>query len=119
MKGMGEKSLQNIRPESTSFAKGRPRPAGRGSAVASQLVERMKERCALGGIEPAGSLRRMKETIGDIDILATLPTAGSPAEAKQVIQTLLRCRASPRSLPPEVPRAPYAPKRAFKSTYGR
>jgi DNA polymerase IV (family X) len=39
--------------------------------IAKRIVERLREEAGSEKIEWAGSLRRMKETIGDIDILAT------------------------------------------------
>jgi DNA polymerase (family 10) len=39
--------------------------------IAEEIKARLKEGAAIGRIEVAGSLRRMKETVGDIDILVT------------------------------------------------
>ncbi|MHC5033477.1 MAG: helix-hairpin-helix domain-containing protein, partial [Planctomycetota bacterium] len=90
--GMGEKKIENIRA-GIEFLR---RSSGRillGTAlpVAQAMVERLKESCELGAAEAAGSLRRMRETIGDIDILATVPRSrrkgkkSSAAQGKAVI----------------------------------
>jgi len=73
MAGMGAKTLENVRA-GLAFLK---RSAGRillGDAlpVAQQIIEDLKSSCKLKAVEAAGSLRRRKETIGDIDILATV-----------------------------------------------
>jgi DNA polymerase (family 10) len=53
--------------------------------VAEGIVEGLKAKCHLKGAEAAGSLRRMRETIGDIDILVTVrPPRGSRAGADEV-----------------------------------
>ncbi len=73
MAGMGKKTIEKLR-HGIEFLR---RSAGRimlGKAlpVAQAVVESLAERCDLPAIEAAGSLRRMKETVGDIDILATV-----------------------------------------------
>jgi len=72
LKGMGEKTEENIL-KNIALARGR---GGRGllgvvlpEAIAiRESLEGMAERISI-----AGSIRRMKETIGDVDILATSP----------------------------------------------
>jgi DNA polymerase (family 10) len=78
--GMGEKKLENIKRGIELLARSRGRMnLGLAFPLASSIVESMNRTTGLAKIEVAGSLRRMKEDIGDIDILAT----GS--EGKKVI----------------------------------
>jgi len=78
--GMGEKKVENIKRGIELLARSRGRMnLGLAFPLASSIVESMKRITGLAKIEVAGSLRRMKEDIGDIDILAT----GS--EGKKVI----------------------------------
>ncbi|MCK4284404.1 MAG: DNA polymerase/3'-5' exonuclease PolX [Candidatus Brocadiae bacterium] len=72
MSGMGEKTIQNIRAGIEFLRRSAGRTLlGEALPVAQETIERMREKCDLGAAEAAGSLRRMKETIGDIDILVT------------------------------------------------
>lgn len=68
--GMGEKSEQKIL-ESIEFARGRGMRILLGYILptADEIKERMKEHDAVELVEVVGSIRRMKETIGDIDVL--------------------------------------------------
>ncbi len=70
---MGEKSVQKLK-ESLAFAKqsGGRLWLGRAHAVACVFVEALRTHPAVARVEPAGSLRRGKDTIGDIDILVAL-----------------------------------------------
>ncbi len=43
---------------------------GRAWSTASAIIDKMKDKSWLVKISPAGSIRRMKDTVGDIDILA-------------------------------------------------
>lgn len=69
--GMGAKKEQNIlrgirlRRESAKRIL-----LGEALPIVERIVEELTEKTALKNITPAGSLRRRKETIGDIDILA-------------------------------------------------
>ncbi len=70
--GMGEKKIENIRQglELYISKKAEQRISlGVALPIVSEIVEYMKPVCK--SISPCGSLRRMKETIGDIDILCT------------------------------------------------
>jgi len=70
--GMGEKKIENIRKGIELLAQSRGRMGlGLAFPLATRVVESMKWATGLTKIEVAGSLRRMKEDIGDIDILAT------------------------------------------------
>jgi DNA polymerase (family 10) len=84
LKGIGEKKLQNILDGIAL----RRRSAGRtllGIALplAEQIAKHLATEAGLKQVVPAGSLRRMRETIGDVDIL-TAPTARS--SARQIIE---------------------------------
>ena len=72
--GMGEKKVENIRRgiQLLQQSKGRMN-LGMAFPVAKRIVETLRERTGSEKIEWAGSLRRMRENIGDIDILATGP----------------------------------------------
>ncbi|MFW5839313.1 MAG: DNA polymerase/3'-5' exonuclease PolX [Planctomycetota bacterium] len=78
--GLGKKKIQQI-ADSLAFVEasaGRIR-LGAADELARRLIERIEEVDGIGRISPAGSLRRGKETIGDIDIL--VEAAGAAAEA--------------------------------------
>ena len=70
--GIGEKKVENIRRgiELLKQSKGRMN-LGTAFPVAKRIVETLRQKTGSHKIEWAGSLRRMKENIGDIDILAT------------------------------------------------
>jgi len=72
--GMGEKKIENIKRgiQLLKQSKGRMN-LGLAFPVAKQIVETLRHKTGSKKIEWAGSLRRMKENIGDIDILATGP----------------------------------------------
>lgn len=70
--GMGEKKAENIGKGIDLFEKAKGRiPLGKAVPVVLKVIQAMKSQKGLGEISPAGSLRRMAETLGDIDILAT------------------------------------------------
>ena len=69
---MGAKTEENIlRGIAMLRRSGARRPLGVVWPVANELVERLRAVPGVQQISVAGSLRRMKETIGDIDILVT------------------------------------------------
>ena len=70
--GMGEKKIENIKRgiQLLKQSKGRMN-LGVAFPVAKRIVETLRQKAGSKKIEWAGSLRRMKENIGDIDILAT------------------------------------------------
>ena len=72
--GMGEKKAENIKRgiELLKASKGRMN-LGVAFPLARRIVETLREKTGSKKIEWAGSLRRMRENIGDIDILATGP----------------------------------------------
>ncbi len=69
--GMGPKKEENIlRGIALRRQIGKRIPLGVAIPLVDEIVQEMKKRTRIARIFPAGSLRRMKETIGDIDILA-------------------------------------------------
>ena len=75
--GMGEKSEEKILKGIKSLKAG----AGRfglavGLSYANQIVEYLRKMSGVVDVVPAGSLRRWKETIGDLDILVTAKKQG-------------------------------------------
>jgi len=70
--GIAEKKVENIKRgiQLLSQSKGRMN-LGVAFPVAKRIVETLREKAGSRKIEWAGSLRRMRENIGDIDILAT------------------------------------------------
>ena len=70
---IGEKTAENIlRHIHTLRTKDQRLPLGRSLPVAEQVMAALRERCpGLGNLSPAGSLRRWKETVGDIDLMGT------------------------------------------------
>ncbi|UCG91822.1 MAG: DNA polymerase/3'-5' exonuclease PolX [candidate division WOR-3 bacterium] len=69
---MGEKKVENIRKGIELFERAHERLSiAVAQKVASEIVEYLNENADIEHISPAGSLRRWKETIGDIDILTT------------------------------------------------
>jgi DNA polymerase (family 10) len=72
--GIGEKKVENIKRgiQLLKQSKGRMN-LGIAFPLAKRTVEALREKTGSRKIEWAGSLRRMRENIGDIDILATGP----------------------------------------------
>jgi DNA polymerase (family 10) len=72
--GFGEKTEENILKAVETFkrASGRFRVDQAESAAAELIAHIQKSGDAAGSITPAGSLRRGKETVGDVDLLLTL-----------------------------------------------
>jgi DNA polymerase/3'-5' exonuclease PolX len=69
--GIGEKKIENIKRGIQLFKQSKGRMnLGAAFPVAKRIVETLRQKTGSKKIEWAGSLRRMKENIGDIDILA-------------------------------------------------
>jgi DNA polymerase (family X) len=84
--GFKAKSIENIMRGVQLIKKGRQRLLlDRALATAAEIISALKAKGPLSKISPAGSLRRMKETIGDIDILVTSP---EPANIMKVFTSL-------------------------------
>ncbi|MFN3467736.1 MAG: helix-hairpin-helix domain-containing protein, partial [Candidatus Brocadiales bacterium] len=72
LKGIAEKKIENILKGIELFRTSQQRIAlGVAFPVVNHIVEKLREVKGILSIQPAGSLRRMKETIGDIDLLVT------------------------------------------------
>jgi DNA polymerase (family 10) len=72
--GIGEKKIENIKRGILLLRQSQGRMnLGVAFPVAKRIVETLRQKTGSKKIEWAGSLRRMKENIGDIDILATGP----------------------------------------------
>jgi DNA polymerase (family 10) len=85
---MGKKSADNILRHLQTYrlraGSGRT-PLGHALPVVERLLAALKECPALERIEPAGSLRRWEETVGDIDLMGT---SDRPEEVIQHFTTL-------------------------------
>jgi DNA polymerase (family 10) len=67
---MGEKKVENIKNGIELFKKAQERmPLGKAYLIVNEIINELKDMKEVKLIEPAGSFRRMKETVGDIDIL--------------------------------------------------
>ncbi len=76
--GMGKKTLENLR-KSVAFAEsagGRHR-IGQAMPLALRIVNELSKLKGVKHVEYAGSLRRGKETIGDIDVICAAPGGGA------------------------------------------
>lgn len=70
--GMGEKKVDNIKKGIELYEQGKSRMAiDTALTTAEEICEYLKKNPLVKNVSPSGSLRRMKETIGDIDILVT------------------------------------------------
>jgi DNA polymerase (family 10) len=68
--GMGQKKADNILKGIELREKGSGRiPLGRALDLVEDVIHRLRKLPSVGRIYPAGSIRRMQETVGDIDIL--------------------------------------------------
>ena len=70
---MGEKTAQNILRHIRSLrTKDQRMPIGQALPVAERVISALRDQCPdLGEMSPVGSLRRWKETVGEIDIMGT------------------------------------------------
>ncbi len=70
--GMGQKKIENIKKGLELYEKMKERiPLGLAFPLVQEIIEQMKKLPEVKEISPAGSFRRMKETVGDLDILVT------------------------------------------------
>jgi len=69
---MGEKKVENIKKGIELYEMGKSRiPLDQALKIAEELCEYLRKNPLIKNLSPSGSLRRMKETVGDIDILVT------------------------------------------------
>ena len=90
LKGFGPKTEENILKGIAQLEQRRQArtPLGVARPLALALIQTLRETLppdAITAIEPAGSLRRWKETVGDLDILAVTPR---PADVMAAFQRL-------------------------------
>jgi len=80
--GMGEKSEAQIAAGIESLARRSGRiPLGRAYPLARQIIAALAGIPGVSAVEPAGSLRRMRSTVGDLDILVAARESGPVMEA--------------------------------------
>ena len=80
---LGEKKSQNILRHIRSFrTKDQRVPIGQALPIVEQVIAALREQCpGLGTVSPAGSVRRWKETVGDIDIMGTAQDSSQVMDA--------------------------------------
>jgi len=84
---LGEKTAENIlrQIQAVRRKKGEQRiPIGEALSVVDDILGQLREVSGLRNVVPAGSLRRFRETIGDIDLM------GTADNAEEVIQHFVR-----------------------------
>jgi len=70
--GLGEKKAENIKKGIEIFEQAQERiPIFEAMVIVNDVMAFLEKSSDIIHVSPAGSLRRMKETVGDIDILAT------------------------------------------------
>ena len=81
---MGEKSAETILRHIRSYrTKDQRTPLGQAMPVAEEIISNLRSLCPrIGSMQAVGSLRRWKETIGDIDIMCT---ADDPAHVMDTL----------------------------------
>ncbi|MGO9612793.1 MAG: DNA polymerase/3'-5' exonuclease PolX [Dissulfurispiraceae bacterium] len=86
LEGIKEKTEENIRKGIEMLKRGRERqPLGKVLPIAQDILHQLKKHAAVDKIDIAGSLRRWKDTVKDIDIVAT---AANPKEVMKVFTHL-------------------------------
>ena len=71
LRGMGEKKVENIRKAIETRERVAERISiGEAALVADEVIAYLEKAPGISRVSAAGSLRRMKETVGDIDVLA-------------------------------------------------
>jgi len=89
--GMGEKSEAQIIAGIESLARRSGRiPLGRAWPLAQEIIATLKEVEGVVEAEPAGSLRRMRSTVGDLDILVAAKESAPVMEAFTSLPNVMR-----------------------------
>jgi len=88
---MGEKHEQKLLKAIEDYQ----RIAGRylldaAEAQAEKIIEHLRECAGIDRVTPAGSLRRGRETVGDLDILVTGPACRDDAERQKLIEHIIK-----------------------------
>lgn len=85
--GIGDKKIENIVKGITLFKTSQQRISiGMAYPVVKRIIKELKHNPKIQDIQAAGSLRRMKETVGDIDILV------SGAEGTEIVKSFVNMR---------------------------
>lgn len=95
VKGFGEKTEDNLLRAIAAVKEGEARTFLVDAArIVDSIVERMKATKAVERIEAAGSFRRMRETVGDVDILAVATDRAAAASAFERLPGVVEVLAS-------------------------
>lgn len=78
------KAIENYRQLTGRF------PLDAADEIARKLVDLVKDLPGVDKVTPAGSLRRGRETVGDLDVLITGKFASNEAQREKVIETILK-----------------------------
>ncbi len=80
--GMGEKSEAQVIAGIESLSRRSDRlPLGRAYPLAQEIIAKLRQAPGVSAAEPAGSLRRMRPTVGDLDILVAAAESAPVMEA--------------------------------------
>jgi DNA polymerase (family 10) len=86
LRGFGPKSEEDILKGIETLKKGQTRmPLGKAWLLGQEIIARLKKLKGVKRVEPSGSLRRRKETIGDIDVLVI---SASPEKVMDAFTTM-------------------------------
>lgn len=86
LEGFGKKSEEDILKGIATVKRGEGRMLlGKAFPLSQDIIARLKKIPGVRRVEPSGSLRRMKETVGDIDILVI---STSPAKVMEAFTTM-------------------------------
>lgn len=92
---MGEKKVENIKKGIELFKKAQERmPIGKAVFIINEIIDELKKLPEVKRITPAGSYRRMRETVGDLDILVMSDDAKKVMEKFTNLKIVKRVLAS-------------------------